>query len=573
MYFKVQPKGTGAVNLRAQPTTASNILDQLNAPAVCCLLKEIILSPSEKWYKFRKLESGLVFHVRSDVVSVGRAFDLTDYLRGDGRVYKLRYEWGSGGTQVLQTDRQGVRWYTNKGGEWEEFWYDRQFIYRGTDTSPGGGEVYLTSSDSMAYGHRAYPRFMRVGESYAAAMYIEFRQKATGHKVIEKPKYPFTVNTKLVAHHEIYTFKNGLTLPDVLEFHNTNQGSGFHEIMWFARNYGLVGWREATRDESWISYFNGSHPTPPRALEALHWLQRPAIVAFEDYEPCVEESEGVPTMPNEQEVNSTIQNPQFGGDPRKEIVAAGRNIAIPEGWSVVLDYTTDDPQRLPPYIFNTANQGYKMEFFAIKSYAAFVQPLKLTKGRYHLVLGVHPQITAHGENLFWGLRFKIGANVYRHDNGTLMYNGQNFQFNGSSHGAGEYNLILQVDADEVVLDEIGLGVSALWADVNAVFYVWGFGLGKVADDKMFPSVPDMVITTDKTVIVVPPGGSAGAPPSNGGGETPPEEPGEEVPGEVIRQKAWATLSFNVDIEAGEPLTDADKAKYIQQFKEFIERYQ
>ena len=66
---------------------------------------------------------------------------MADEISGYGTLYEVQH---SDGSQVRhQTQIESYRFFHTKGNEisaeWEELWYTDQFIYRGTDTSPGSG--------------------------------------------------------------------------------------------------------------------------------------------------------------------------------------------------------------------------------------------------------------------------------------------------------------------------------------------------------------------------------------------------------------------------------------------------
>jgi len=91
-----------------------------------------------------------------DVVDPDERYDMLPFLRGDGRLYDLEFNWGGGGRQRVQTQVEGNRFFHVKNEEWEELWANENFIFRGTDTSPGKGEVY-TLYEGGQYGSAWIP--------------------------------------------------------------------------------------------------------------------------------------------------------------------------------------------------------------------------------------------------------------------------------------------------------------------------------------------------------------------------------------------------------------------------------
>ena len=183
-----------------------------------------------------------------DVVDPQQTYDMLDYLRGDGRVYELAFDWGGGGRQRVQTQVEGDRFYHVKHGEWEELWADEHFIYRGTDTSPGGGEVY-TLTENGRYGSPWIPRRMTVGVPFQRTPQVIFRRKSDGAEIPGK-KFVHVTWIMLEAVHRSFTLSNGITLPDVAVLVAYEDQGGRpkatpFERYYYAKGYGLVGWEGA----------------------------------------------------------------------------------------------------------------------------------------------------------------------------------------------------------------------------------------------------------------------------------------------------------------------------------------
>ena len=90
-----------------------------------------------------------------------------DYLRGDGRAYRVGNGWGS--FEVFQTQTEGDTFYQVKAWDdlsvvnWEQFVVTPEYIGRDVDTSPGGGRFYRQFAAPWV------KRRMRVGESFSQA--------------------------------------------------------------------------------------------------------------------------------------------------------------------------------------------------------------------------------------------------------------------------------------------------------------------------------------------------------------------------------------------------------------------
>lgn len=208
------------------------------------------------------------------------AIDLLDYLRGDGRLYEVVNNWG-GGAEVMQTQQEDSGdlkiFYLVKNSQWEELWSDDVFIYRGTDTSPGGGETY-TLTEGNAYGSVWSPRFMTVGDTFRRAPTVTFRRKGDGQPVAGKPPFQQITWLRLVAVHDHYKFASGLDIADVAELHGFVDNNGKlaatpFEKYYYARGFGMVGWEDPTSTyKSWIAQTFTPEIMPQRVREVIPWL-------------------------------------------------------------------------------------------------------------------------------------------------------------------------------------------------------------------------------------------------------------------------------------------------------------
>lgn len=206
--------------------------------------------------------------------------DLLDYLRGDGRLYEIVNNWGST-TEVVQTHRDDSGdlkvFYQVKNNQWEELWADDVFIYRGTDTSPGSGEAYTLSENSV-YGSAWCPRYMKIGDAFRRAPMVTFRRKSDGSPVGGKPPFQQVTWLRLVALHDRFKFQSGLEIADVIELQGYLDGgnrpapSAF-EKYYYARGYGLVAWEDPNSGwKSWIAQTFTPQVMPQRTREPLTWL-------------------------------------------------------------------------------------------------------------------------------------------------------------------------------------------------------------------------------------------------------------------------------------------------------------
>ncbi len=209
-----------------------------------------------------------------EVADPDQTYDMLTYLKGDGRLYELAYSWDSGGHQRIQTQEEGGRFYIVKGAEWEELWADEHFIYRGTDTSPGGDRVYVLTEQGH-YGSAWIPRFMTVGVRFRRTPIVTFRRKSDGEVL---RTFPHVTWIELEAIKHRTTFPNGFEVEDVaiLAAYEDEEGSPAAEPFeryFFARGYGLVAWGgQLGHSEIVREFAPGSQPNNQR--EALPWLNR-----------------------------------------------------------------------------------------------------------------------------------------------------------------------------------------------------------------------------------------------------------------------------------------------------------
>lgn len=162
--------------------------------------------------------------------------NLLPYLRGDGRGYMVRHP--SGGEEKFRTIRDSdAQWRLLKNSQWEQFWDDGIYAWRGADTSAGDGNYYR-QMESGKMGARWCRLEMAVGETFVApvAHTVQTYRKSDCQPVAHERNGQATNRVTLVALHPRKTW-NGITLNDVIEL-RTHTG----ETMFFARGYSLVAW-------------------------------------------------------------------------------------------------------------------------------------------------------------------------------------------------------------------------------------------------------------------------------------------------------------------------------------------
>lgn len=179
------------------------------------------------------------YTVNVPVVMGSDALDLLAYMRGDGRAYMVLHP--DGGSEKFRTVvLPQSRWLQVKNNQWEQFWFTPDHIWRGVDTSPGGGRYYRQFEDG-ATGARWCPRYMRVGQRWTSPVShnVQFYDKSDCRPVDVPWNGRATNSLTLVARHAAMTW-NGVTVEDVAEL-LTHTG----ETMYFGRGWGLVAWSSA----------------------------------------------------------------------------------------------------------------------------------------------------------------------------------------------------------------------------------------------------------------------------------------------------------------------------------------
>lgn len=177
--------------------------------------------------------------------------DMLDYLRGDGRAYMVQHPGGA--QEKFRTVRDGARFLQVKNSQWEEFWFDDHFIWRGVDTSPGDDQYYRQFEDGQS-GARWCPRRMKVGQSWVSPTQhtVQTYWKVDCRTVDHHRNGRTTNRLTLRARHAGMTW-NGIAVDDVIEV-----VSSTNESMFFGRGYGLVAWLSGWGSSA-ISYLLPAH--------------------------------------------------------------------------------------------------------------------------------------------------------------------------------------------------------------------------------------------------------------------------------------------------------------------------
>ena len=172
-------------------------------------------------------------------------YDILDYMVGTHRQqHTLQYTWAGGGTQTIQIMQDGNEWrYVKGGGQYEQLYYDDNWIYRAEDTSESADRFY-TQSTNGTLGAAWVKRRMAIGETV-------FTEKQVQHYLkdgcVPQNGGLVTDALKLTAVYPAYTFDSGIVLKDVIRL-EWAAGEGYL----FAKGYGLGGF-EFSGGKSYIS--------------------------------------------------------------------------------------------------------------------------------------------------------------------------------------------------------------------------------------------------------------------------------------------------------------------------------
>ncbi len=228
---------------------------------------------------------GSTFFVSINVA--GDGVDMLPFLRGDGRLYEMKHIFFiEGHTQEgqeqlqTQTDAQG-RFYHVKNNQWEQLWADDDFIYRGIDTSPGGGQFYHLSEPGQA-GSPWIPRQMTPDAPFRRAPLVTFQRKdncAVIHKFTHVTwiKLEQVLDSITLSHPDPHSSQPGLTVQNVAVLAAYNDQNGQPAADWFeryyyAQTYGLIMWegRGHINGKSWMVEEHAPGSRPPMVRETLH---------------------------------------------------------------------------------------------------------------------------------------------------------------------------------------------------------------------------------------------------------------------------------------------------------------
>lgn len=160
-------------------------------------------------------------------------------------------------------------------------WADDEFIYRGIDTSPGGGQFYHLSEPGQA-GSPWIPRQMTLDVPFRRAPLVTFQRKdncAVIHKFTHVTwiKLEQVLDSLTLDHPDPNSSQPGLTVQNVAVLAAYNDLNGQPAADWFeryyyAQTYGLIMWegRGHINGKSWMVEEHAPGARPPMVRETLH---------------------------------------------------------------------------------------------------------------------------------------------------------------------------------------------------------------------------------------------------------------------------------------------------------------
>ncbi len=182
-----------------------------------------------------------------EVVQVD-TYDMLAYMRGDGRLYDVRYTWQGGGTrrQQTQVDSNSDRQFYNvrNAGEWDTFYSDDEYIYLSARSAAPQG-IYSTYNEGSRDGSAWAPRYMALHTFFHRNPIVTVMRTGSCSVI---NRYVQRSWIRLEAIHQTLKLPGGVTLNDVAELAVFADAGGrpaetADERHLFARNYGPVAWQ------------------------------------------------------------------------------------------------------------------------------------------------------------------------------------------------------------------------------------------------------------------------------------------------------------------------------------------
>jgi hypothetical protein len=184
-----------------------------------------------------------------------------------GPLFELRRLDGS--QERVQIQTYGQKFYVTKGtggwngkSEFEELAWDDNFIWRGLDTSPGGGRFYVQFEASRRMA-KWCPRYMAVGETWEGpGHYVQFFLKGDCSKSAPNSG-PATNVTTLFEYFPDFGV-NGLKFKEVVHL-----GRQDGEQFWLAKGFGMIGWRSRWGEAFVSEVHTPENPRPNNVMESV----------------------------------------------------------------------------------------------------------------------------------------------------------------------------------------------------------------------------------------------------------------------------------------------------------------
>lgn len=204
--------------------------------------------------------------------------DLLEYIRGDGRIYEMRYELDAPPKTVMyqsQGDEISNRiFYQVKDQQWERWYADDNYVYREADTSESA-DRYLIYTTEGTVGAVWSKRFMYPGEIFTRNPLLIHYHK---NNCVERTRHWHKISVQVDSIKPSYTLPSGVTLNEVLVLNSILETQEIVVRAFYAKGFGLVGWETSYGQRAYLL-----RTLPNRRTLRMEWvgcLNRPKKLFF-----------------------------------------------------------------------------------------------------------------------------------------------------------------------------------------------------------------------------------------------------------------------------------------------------
>lgn len=205
--------------------------------------------------------------------------DLLEYIRGDGRIYEMKYELGETPQTVLyqtqgDSSNSGI-FYQVKDQQWERWYADDNYLYREADTSESA-DGYLIYSTEANPGAVWSKRFLALNESFTRnPLLIYYLKRDCSERTRRKHK----ISVQVAGIESTHTFPSGVKLNDLLVLNSILETQEVVVRAFYAKGFGLVGWETSYGQRAYLTRTLSNHPV--LEMEKIWCLNRPKRLFFQ----------------------------------------------------------------------------------------------------------------------------------------------------------------------------------------------------------------------------------------------------------------------------------------------------